>query len=406
MEEGARRLRGRIESFLSLERNVLVISITGLLINFGVQAFQPFIPFYLETLKANIPEIGIVYVSIAIAGNLMSVPGGILADKIGRKTMIVVGNVVGFGLYFALLGVNSWTMALLVLFAATVFATLVQPAYSSTIAESVEVGDRARAFGTFYVLVYLGLALGSAVGGFLPNSRGYELNILVVATAGVAAASFRSLFLKETLPQETRTNSTEPGRRFFLVRLTKNVWLVLAALLIFNFSSSLGQPIYAIFSTNELHLSEPQFAVMVSLGYVASMLGAFGAGRVSKKFGVKVTMIASVLVEGFLIIPWVYSPNPSFAIGIFAISGFFSQFFFVGNQTLMANVTTAEERSSVIGFISMAAGLGSIVAPFIGSELWVLFNPRIPFLISVAVAAAVVLPLALIQESRFESTVV
>jgi MFS family permease len=126
----------------------------------------------------------------------------------------------------------------------------------------------------------------------------------------------------------------------------------------------------------------------------------------AKKFGVKVTMIASVLVEGFLIIPWVYSPNPSFAIGIFAISGFFSQFFFVGNQTLMANVTTAEERSSVIGFISMAAGLGSIVAPFIGSELWVLFNPRIPFLVSVVVAAAVVLPLALIQESRFESTVV
>jgi hypothetical protein len=52
----------------------------------------------------------------------------------------------------------------------------------------------------------------------------------------------------------------------------------------------------------------------------------------------------------------------------------------------------------------MAAGLGSIVAPFIGSQLWALFNPRMPFLVSVVVAAAVVLPLALIQESHFEST--
>jgi MFS family permease len=402
MEQGARRLLSRIESFLSLEHNVLAFSMTGLLINFGVQVFQPFIPFYLQTLRASIPEIGIVFAGMAIATNLMSIPGGILADRIGRKTIIVVGNIAGFGLYLALLGVGNWTTALLVLFMATVFATLVQPAYSATVAESVKVRERTHAFGTFYVLVYLGWALGSALGGILPNPGRYELNILVVAVAGIGAALCRLIFLRETLPSQVRVEAIKSGKLSFLGHLTRNVWFVLIALFTFNFSSGLGQPIYAIFSTSELHLSKSEFAMMVSFGYLASMLGAFGAGRVSKKLGIKIMMIFALLVQGFLIVPWLYSPNAPFAIGFFALSGFFSQFFFVGNQTLMANVTRAKERSSVIGFISMTAGLGGIIAPYVGGELWVLLGARVPFIVSAAVAAVVAVPLALIQESNFE----
>jgi DHA1 family multidrug resistance protein-like MFS transporter len=404
MAKSARRLVSGIESFLSLQRNVLVFSVTGLMINFGVQVFQPFIPLYLESLKANIPEIGIVYAGMAIATNLMLIPGGILADRIGRKAVIVVGNLVGFGLYVALLGVSTWTTALLVFFIATAFSTLVQPAYSSTVAESVEVKKRAHAFGTFYVLVYLGWALGAALGGFLPNPGKYELNILVVVIFGVAAALGRFIFLKETLPRETRAKAMKSEKHSVLDHITRNVWFVLIALFIFNFSSGLGQPIYAIFSTKQLHLSEAEFAIMISFAYLASMVGAFGAGRISKKLGVKIMMILAILIEGLLIVPWVYSPNAAFAIVVYALSGFFSQFFLVGNQTLVANVTTAEERGSVIGFISMAAGLGSIVAPYIGGELWVILGPRIPFLLSAAVAAAVVVPLALIQESQFDQS--
>lgn len=403
MGQGQRPRWSRIESFLSLQPNVLVISITGLLINFGAQAFQPFIPLYLESLKANIPEIGIVYVGMAIATNLVTIPGGIFADKIGRKNIIVIGNALGFGLFFALLGVSTWTAALLVLFVATIFANLVQPAVSSTVAESVKnIKDRSSAFGTLFVLIYLGLALGSMVGGFLPNPGRFELNILVMAVAGVVAAAARFLFLKETLPQGARVDGTTPGRRFFLIRLKRNVWLILAALLLFNFFSGLGQPLYAIFSTNQLKLSESEFAVMVGLGYLASMLGAFGAGRVSKRLGIRNMMIFAIILAGLLLIPWIYAPSSFFAIGVFAVSGFFAQFFFVGNQTLMANNTRAEERSSVIGFITTMAGLGAIVAPYIGSELWVLIDPKAPFLVSVLLAGVVAIPLALIRESPVE----
>jgi len=111
-----------------------------------------------------------------------------------------------------------------------------------------------------------------------------------------------------------------------------------------------------------------------------------------------------VVFAGVLLVPWIYAPSPLFAIVVYAISGFFTQFFFIGNQTLMANNTLAEERSSIIGFITTIAGFGGIVAPYVGSELWVQIDPKIPFLISAALAIVVAVPLALIRETKIEAS--
>lgn len=399
MEHGPRRRWGEIGSFLSLERNVLVISGTGLLTNLGAQAFQPFIPLYLTTLNATVPQIGMIYVGIAIAANL-SIFGGILADRIGRKTTIVIGGLIGFGIFLGLLGVTAWIIASLVLFVGYFFATLVQPAVTSTIAESVESEDRSNAFGSFWFLAYLGLAIGSLVGGFLPNPGKFELNILIIGIAGIVAALTRLLFLKETLPAEARSDRTD--HRLFVGHLSRNIWLVMGALLLFNFSSGLGLAIYPLFSTQQLRLSQGEFAVMISLGSIASMLGAFGAGRVSKRLGVRRMMIFAILLSGMLLIPWIYASNSLFAVVFYAVSGFFVQFFLVGNQALMANITSTRERSSIIGLITTIAGLSSIAAPYIGSELWVTMNPRMPFLISVLLSALVVVPLAIVNEAPGE----
>jgi DHA1 family multidrug resistance protein-like MFS transporter len=395
----ARRWR-RLGSFLSLERNVLVISATGLVANLGAQAFQPFVPLYLSSLSATVPQIGIIYVGIAIATNL-SIFGGILADRVGRKTVIVLGGLIGFGLFLGLLGVSSWIVASVVLFAGYFIATLVQPAVTSTIAESVESNDRGSAFGSFWFLAYLGLAIGSLIGGFLPNPGRFEFNIIVIGIAGMGVALVRLLFLKETLPAKARVDRTD--HRLFSGRLSRNVWLVMSAMLLFNFSSGLGLAIYPLFSTQQLQLSQGEFAVMIGLGSFASMVGAFGAGRVSKRLGVKRMMIFTVLLSGIVLIPWIYASNSIVAMAFFAVSGFFVQFYLVGSSALMANITTTKERASIIGLITTAAGLSTIAAPYIGSELWVLMNPRIPFLISVLFSGLVVIPLAVVSETPGEA---
>jgi len=390
-----------VESFLSLKRNVLVMSLTGLLTNFGTSVLQPFIPLYLLTLAATIPQIGLVYVGMAIAANL-SIFGGFLADKIGRKTTIVIGGLIGFGLFLALSGISTWTLALFVLFAGYFFATLVQPAVTSTLAESVDLKERGNAFSTFWFLANVGLTVGVLVGGYLPNPGKFQLNIFVIGAVGIAAALARLGFLRETLPPEARSSRTIRRNGFFDVNVSRNVWLVMTALLLFNFSSGLGQALYALFSVKQLQLSVGQFAIMIAISYLASMGGAFVAGRISKSLGLRRMMIIAVTFSGLLLIPWIYAPNAYIAIGVFAVSGFFVQFYFIGNQALMSNITKAQERSSVIGFITTIAGLGAIAAPYLGSQLWTLIDPRTPFLISVLLSVLVAIPLAVVSEIPVE----
>lgn len=389
MTDSPRSLRSGMASFFSLERNVIVMSLTGLMLNFGYQSFQTFVPLYLRTLEANIVDIGIVFVAVQVAITLVSIPGGLLADRLGRKRVIIAGNALGFGLYFVLLGASSWIIALIVLFVATVFATLTQPAASSLVAESVSTGDRSRAFGTLFFFVYLGLGLGGIVGGFFAN----WIEIVIVGICGVAAASIRLLLLKETLPKEPRK---DPSKKLFVTRLSRELLLLLLALILFNFSSGLGQPLYAIFSTDMLNLTKWELGVMVGLGFFAGMVGSFLASKVSGRLGVTNMMVVGVIVSSLLLIPWLYAPDAILAVMIFTLSGFFAQFFYVGNQALMANLTSAKERGSVIGFLITVAGFGSIIAPYAGSQLWVSLNPRAPFLISSMLAIAIAVPLVLI----------
>jgi MFS family permease len=389
-----------LRPLLSLERNVFVISATGLLVNLGAQAFQPFIPLYLQALNATVSQIGIIYVLIAVASNL-SFFGGLLADRLGRKSIIVLGGAIGFGLFLALLRANNWVLVSFILFLSYLFATFVQPALTSTIAESVEVRKRGNAFSSYWVLAYLGLAAGSLIGGYLPNPGRFELNIILIGMAGIGAALIRFVFLKETLSKNVRV-SPQGRNRFFPTHFSRNVWLLMAMLLFFNFSSGLGLAIYPLFSTMYLQLSQEEFAVMIGAASLAAMLGALGAGRLSTKIGVKRMMILAVLLSGILLIPWVYASTPLLAIGAYALSGFFAQFFLIGNQTLMANVTVAKERGSIIGFVTTVAGLSSIVAPYLGSQLWVLADPKVPFLISIILSGLVVIPLMMVNEPSVE----
>jgi MFS family permease len=174
------------------------------------------------------------------------------------------------------------------------------------------------------------------------------------------------------------------------------------ALLLYNFAAGLGLPLYAIFSTQQLLLTPGEFGLMTGAGSLAAMLGAVVVGKVSKTLGVKRMMMSAIVLSGLLLIPWLYATSVFFAIAFFAVSGFFAQFFFVGNQTLMANITTTEVRSSIIGFITTIAGIGSIIAPYLGSQLWVMINPATPFLISILLSALVALPLAAVNESPVE----
>lgn len=108
---------------------------------------------------------------LLVMGYGLSVPaiyiGGKLADKIGRKKLIVWTSYLGVLMYF-ICGVIPLTYFTLVLFfISSFFFNMQGPAYEALIADKSTPDQRERAFSLTYLGFNLGFILGPSIGGFL-----------------------------------------------------------------------------------------------------------------------------------------------------------------------------------------------------------------------------------------------
>jgi MFS family permease len=91
-----------IVDVLGLRRNVVVLSLAIFGVGLGEELWARFLPTYLEALGASVLAIGAFGTLQDLLEGLYPYPGGVLADRWGRKRALVTFNalaLVGYGLY-------------------------------------------------------------------------------------------------------------------------------------------------------------------------------------------------------------------------------------------------------------------------------------------------------------------
>lgn len=150
---------------------------------------QPFLALYLagpRDLTAS--TVGTVVACFGL-GSFISQPfGGYLADRIGRRTTLIV-SMVGTAAAFMLF---ASARSLLLIAIAAVLAGVVldayRPAVSAMVADLVQPRHRPRAFALLYWAINLGVAVAGVAGGFLASRSYWLLFVLDAVTCLVFAA--------------------------------------------------------------------------------------------------------------------------------------------------------------------------------------------------------------------------
>jgi MFS family permease len=130
---------------------------------------------------------------------LASPVAGVLTDRVGRRTTMLLGLVLG-GLAVLAIAFTADVHLLFVLcFAGGAVQQLYYPAANAAIADVVPSADRPRAYSLIYWAVNLGLTIGFAVGGMVPDRY---LWLLFVADAGTTflCAGLTAWRVPETRP--------------------------------------------------------------------------------------------------------------------------------------------------------------------------------------------------------------
>jgi MFS family permease len=210
-----RRWRSPLASLRALPdefpRVVLVLAAGDLVASFGFSLFFPFLTIYLvQTLGASAAQAGLVVAAYSIFSVGSGIAGGWLADRIGRRPVLIGSISCTAVLVLAMaMATEVWHVALFMLLLGCIDPAFV-PAARAAVADTVEEPQRPRAFGLLSVANAIGWIAGPIIGAGL-SSLGYPL---LFGVSGVLVGSYSVIafrWLPETRPRAAQPVREDPG---------------------------------------------------------------------------------------------------------------------------------------------------------------------------------------------------
>jgi MFS transporter, DHA2 family, multidrug resistance protein len=156
------------------------------------------LPYMQGSVSASADQINWVLTSYIVAAAIMTPPSGFLANRFGRKRVLMVA-VVGFVIASVLCGIAQ-SLVQIVAFRLLqgFFGAALVPLGQSVLLDIYTVEERGSAMAVFGVSVMVGPVLGPVIGGWLTDHYSWRWVFYINVPLGVLAFAGISFFLRET----------------------------------------------------------------------------------------------------------------------------------------------------------------------------------------------------------------
>lgn len=174
---------------------------------FGSYMRIPIVPLYALSLGADSAQVGMINASFLLLAGLLSIPAGLLSDRLGRRGPILGGLLIlagsSFLLYFCRTPLQIAGIYPLFGIGLAAFA----PTLMSYVADVTPVAELGRAYGWYTMALFAGMTAGPATGGFVGQALGLRQVFLVSGISIFAVAVFAYFYLPTQRP------SSENGKK-------------------------------------------------------------------------------------------------------------------------------------------------------------------------------------------------
>jgi len=356
-------IRSGAQRRLYLDPNLQIMFGVTFMVLLGVLSVMPVLPVLTVKLNAPAHSIGLVVSLFALPGVFLAPLVGILADRVGRKKVLVAALLI-FGLFGTACGFARSFETLLVLRVlqgvgmapiGILNATLVGDLY-----EGVE---RMAAMGYVGTVLSIGTAVLPAVGGALAL-LGWNYPFMLPVLA-IPLALLVQFVLKNPEPHNTHA-FMEYLRQALCVIATKRA-LGLFSLTFFTFVLLYGPYVTYIpmLLNRRFGLSTAMIGLIISVASLATGLASSQVGRLATRFQDVVILRTSFFffLASMVLIPFV----PAYW-GFLVPLGLFGVAMGLGSPsriTLLTALAPANQRAAVMAANGMIQRLGQTVAPVI-----------------------------------------
>ena len=342
--------------------------------------------------------VGLVNAMPSMALLLLSPVGGVLADRLNKRTVALRGRffvmIISFGVAFLVGsgGVEVWHLLITGLLLGVAFA-LSNPSSQTIVMDIVGRKRMVSAISVNNSISNLGTMIGPAVGGLLIANYGNAAMFWL--TAGIYVFAYAGFLgvpggaAKESTESAGWSSAfTQMGEGLkYSMNTSRIKWLM------FTLTGAIYwgvvQPPIPIYARDVLGVGSTGFGVMIAATGAGSLIGAvviFGIGDLPRK-GMMVTLSTIVVAGSYSL----FAISGSFAISLVAlfISGLASAVWFTSIFTLLQTMVDDEMRGRVMGLAmsgAMLMGFGFMlggiladtyspaVALHTAAALWVLWG--------------------------------
>ena len=343
-----------------MNRDLIIVAISLATWGIGEGLFFFFQPLYLQELGANPVQIGDILSIVSITMAVAHLPAGFLADRLGRRPMMIAAWLVGtFSTWIMALATNlPWFVVGSAVYGLTSF--VVGPMYSYVTAVRGR-WSVSRALTTISATYNVGAVLGPLLGGWLSSQAGLRTNFFIAAGFFV----FSSIMILFIRPQPVE-NQPVPGMTSRTGIHFNTRYIGFLALIAFvTFSLTLPQPLSQNFMQNVQNLDRSQIGFLISARSLGIILLNLILGRLFPRLGFLFAQASMALCT---ILLWQGNSMPAFLLG----------YLLMGSYQTARLMAQAQGRQFVdssrmglgYGIVESVIAVAAILAPFLAGRLY------------------------------------
>lgn len=368
-------------------RNLAALWIVQVLIFVGFSFVFPFVPLYVQDLgvegtTAAAQWAGVILASSALSTAIAQPLWGALADRRGRKPM-VIRSLVGNGITIGLMGFAGAPVHLLILRFLQGTAAGTVPASTAMVATITPKHRLGFALGMMQVASFVGTSIGPLLGGLIADAFGYRVASFAAGFLMLAGVPIVSLFVREDMsqPQYSASRGSVWTEGRYLLGMTIFP-VMIGVIFLINFGWIIVSPVLSLFVAE---LNGPDNAATVSGLIVAaagmmSAISAVAIGRFSDRVGHGRILIVCLAGSALTYYPQTFVQDIWQLLLLRMLLGIFLGGLMPSANALVAETVPRARHGAAFGLTAAAYALANGIGPLSAAGIATQWGIRAVFL--------------------------
>ncbi len=377
-------IRDLMNMSVGVKRFILTESLLGI----GVGIFSLVFNLHLLEMGFNEAEIGeINSIGILVMG-FFSIPIGLLANKLGRKKLLVGGLLImGIGYAGVGFGEAAYSFYLAQIVISFGITLLINSEIQLLFNYSRSKREETQAYSMLFSVFTFFTGVGTLIAGFIPKlfdqgTSTYQSSLIISALLIIISASSRAILLPREELEDKTIKVNFSYRDLFKQFQNKSLWIFSFFTFIIGASFSILVPFFNIIVKFRMDWGDERLSLLLTVNGFFLFLGSFIMPYALEKLGIHklylYSFVSNIIFSGIL---FMVLPIPLFIFTFLLRSGTFTMLNnLIESQTMQA--IDEADRNLYAGLKTVLRSIGSSISSYIAGIILATQNYFLPFLIA------------------------